>query len=340
MKLVPLREAKYSLEVASLMAEKGSHKILVTGGAGFVGSHVVDAYINAGHTVIIVDDLSTGSKNNINKKGKFYQVSIADQKALEEIFEKERPTIINHHAAQIDVRVSMEKPDKDADINIVGMIHLLECARKWNVQKFIFASSGGALYGEAPDKLPSENDPVHPLSHYGVSKLCGEHYLHLYAHLYNLTYTILRYSNIYGPRQNPLGEGGVIALFTHAMLEGKTPKIFGDGNQIRDFVYAGDVAEANLKAIEKGSGKTINIGNGKTTSINQLFDLLKELSPFQGKPLYQPKREGEIYQSRFSIAFAKNSLDWVPKTTIGEGLKKTMTWQNQQPPSTNVLDKP
>lgn len=312
------------------MSPKRSHKILVTGGAGFIGSHIVDHYIQAGHTVCVLDDLSHGSKSHLHPKVKFYEGSISDFETVETLFKKEKPDIVNHHAAQIDVRISVTQPQQDATINILGLLNILECGQKNKIKKLIVASSGGALYGELEDRLPTEKTPPIPTSHYGVSKFCAEEYVKLYHYLYQIPFTLLRYSNVYGPRQSPIGEGGVVAFFTHAMLTGKTPIIFGDGKQTRDFVYVEDVAIANERALEMGENQTINIGFGKETSILQLFELLKKEIRFTGKVQFKSKRRGEIEKSALAIDFAKKALNWEPKTTLPEGLKKTFAWQKER----------
>ncbi|MDZ4224589.1 MAG: NAD-dependent epimerase/dehydratase family protein [bacterium] len=303
-------------------------QILVTGGAGFIGSNIVDAYLDAGHEVVIVDNLSTGHRANLPKKAKFYEADICDLKTLEKIFKEESFDIVSHHAAQIDVRASVEKPQEDAQINIIGGINLLEMCRKYKIKKIIYAGTGGALYGEMENGKPSdEKSPVLSLSHYGTSKYALELYIQLYARLYGLDFTIFRYANVYGPRQNPKGEAGVVAIFINAMLEGKTPFIYGDGNQLRDYVYVKDVAQANLLALTGGKNETINIGSGKTTSVNQLFDLLKKDIGFIGMPEHKPQRPGEIYKSSLNVDYAKKVLDWSPQSTMEQALKETIVWQ-------------
>ncbi len=302
-------------------------QILVTGGAGFIGSNVVNAYLKKGHRVVIVDNLSTGKLKNIPKKAKFYKADICDFKTLEKIFKKEKFNIVNHHAAQIDVRASLARPQWDAKINILGGMNLLELCHKYRVKKFIYGSTGGALYGEMGKNPPDENSLIRSLSPYGVSKYCLERYLLLYQTLYGLPFTVLRYSNVYGPRQNPLGEGGVIAIFIHSFLTGKTPTIFGNGKQLRDFVFVEDVAKANLLALHRAPNKAINIGCGKTTSILQLFDILKEKFCSDIKPKWKPARRGEILKSGLHIDTAKRVLRWYPSHTLKEGLTKTIFWQ-------------
>ena len=226
-------------------------KILVTGGAGFIASHIVDAYIGKGHQVFVVDDLSSGRREFVNPKAKFYQADIRDSKKIHEIFVKEKPEIVNHHAAQISVRNSVEDPINDAEINLLGLLNLLEEGRTVGVKKVIFASSGGVVYGEAK-KLPTPENyhPLQPLSPYGVTKLASEYYLNFYRETYGIQSIALRYSNVYGPRQNPHGEAGVVAIFALKLLKDEVPIINGDGLQTRDYVYVGDVVSANLKSLE------------------------------------------------------------------------------------------
>src|SRR3989344_4759183 len=291
-------------------------KTLVTGGAGFIGSHVSQRYLNQGHQVVIIDNLSTGREDNIPKGAKFYKADISDLKTLETIFKEEKLDVVNHHAAQ-----------KDATINIVGGINLLELSKKQGVKKFIYAATGGALYGEASQGPSQENSPINPISHYGVSKYCLEHYIDLCSRLYNINFTILRYANVYGPRQNPLGEAGVIAIFIHAMLDGKNPMIYGDGEQLRDYVYVEDIAKANLMALSSGDKMTINLGTGKTTSVNKLFQILGEVLNFKGKPQFKPKRGGEIFRSVLDVGLAKNVFHWNAEVSLQKGLENTVAWQ-------------
>ncbi|MDO8526353.1 MAG: NAD-dependent epimerase/dehydratase family protein [Deltaproteobacteria bacterium] len=302
-------------------------KILITGGAGFIGSNVAEAYLNAGHKVVIVDNLSTGKRENVPAKARFYQADICDASALEKIFDEEKVEIVNHLAAQADVRISVSNPGQDARVNIIGGLNLLELCQKRQVSKIIYSGTGGALYGETLQNSPTEDFSVDPFSHYGVSKYALELYIRLYAHLYKLNYTILRYANVYGPRQNPFGEAGVVAIYIHSMLENKSPLIFGDGKQLRDYVYVGDVAQANLKALDCPPDKTINIGSGVTTSVNTLFEILKKETGFKGQPQYEPKRAGEIQKSSLDASLAKKILGWKPTVSIKEGLQKTLAWQ-------------
>lgn len=246
-------------------------KVLVTGGAGFIGSHVVDMYLNNGYEVVIVDDLSTGRKSNLNPKAKFYHLDIRDPQ-LEEVFKIEKPDYINHHAAQMDVRRSVVDPLFDADVNVRGSIHLLELSRKDDIKHFVYISTGGAVFGE-PVYLPCDEDhPINPICPYGASKHTAEHYLYMYYVNYGLKYTVIRYPNVYGPRQDPHGEAGVVAIFTGQMLSGAQAVINGDGEQERDYVYVKDCARASLLALTiPGEARIYNLGSGKGTTVNEIF---------------------------------------------------------------------
>ncbi len=263
-------------------------KILVTGGAGFIGSHVVDLFVSEGYEVVIVDDLSTGRMSNLNPAATFYQMDIRDPKIVD-VFEKERPDYVSHHAAQMDVRRSVVEPLFDADVNILGSINLIEAARTTGVKRFLYISSGGTAYGE-PQYLPcDENHPVLPICQYGVSKHTVEHYLFLYHLNYGLDYTVLRYPNVYGPRQDPHGEAGVVAIFVGKMLAGEPVTITGDGEQQRDFVFVGDCARGNLLGMNAPVG-IYNLGYGVGTSINQIFDALKEITDYPNVRSMVPRR--------------------------------------------------
>lgn len=302
------------------------HKILVTGGAGFIGSHVAQAYCDEGFSVVVVDNLSTGRKENIPPQALFYKADISDAKALEEIFKKEKPQVVNHHAAQIDVRESVAHPEYDSQINILAGISLLELSRKYGCKKWIYASTGGALYGEVPNLPAKESTPIEPISPYGTSKYCLEKYITLYGRLYGLQYTILRYANVYGPRQIPKAEGGVVAVFINAMMQNNPVTIFGDGDQQRDFVYVEDVANANLLSLHGADQKIINIGTGGTTSVRTLFNLLKKELQYPGAPKFAPKRPGEIVRSVLDPGLAKKLLHWEPSNALNTGLQKTIDW--------------
>lgn len=298
-------------------------KILVTGGAGFIGSHISDAYIDAGHSVTIIDDLSMGVKENINPKAKFYQLDIRDEK-VKEIFEQEKIDVVNHHAAQMDVRKSVDDPMFDASVNVVGVLNLLENCKKFGVKKFIFASTGGAIYGEQDYFPADENHPVRPLSPYGITKLATEKYLFYYEQVFGLPYVVLRYANVYGPRQNPHGEAGVIAIFAKKMLEGGQPLINGDGKQTRDYVFVGDVVRANLLALEYGKSDIFNIGTGTETDVNTLFQKIRWLANSNCQELHAPAKRGEQLRSVLDIKNIRNILDWRPRVELEEGLKLTV----------------
>jgi UDP-glucose 4-epimerase len=302
--------------------------ILVTGGAGFIGSHIVDKLIENNYDVIILDNLTTGNKNNINPKAEFVNADIRDKDLDEKINFKDVEVVI-HQAAQINVRSSVENPIYDGDINVLGTINILEIIRKYNINKIVFASSGGAVYGE-PNYLPvDENHSINPLSPYGLSKYVGEEYIKLYNRLYGIEYAILRYSNVYGERQDPKGEAGVISIFIDKMLKNENPIIFGDGNQTRDFVYVGDVAKANIMALN-WKNEVVNIGTGKETSVNELFNIIKNEIGFKGNAIYDKPREGEVYRIYLDIKKAK-SLGWKPEVGLKEGIKRVVNWMKRLP---------
>ena len=301
-------------------------KILVTGGAGFIGSNIVDELIEKKHKVVIVDNLATGNIKNVNKKAKFYKVSVCDKKKIDEIFKKEKIDIVIHHAAQLDVRKSVEDPCFDADVNIKGALNILEACKNTKVKKIIFASSGGTIYGECGTKAPDEKSFANPLSPYGVAKLSVEHYIKAYSALYGLKYTILRYANVYGPRQDVNGEAGVVAIFIGRMTANKEVFIFGNGKQLRDYVYVKDVVSANIKSLTKGNNEIINIGTQKTFSVNQLVKELSVITNYKNKPVFKPKRNGELFKSFLNISKAKKVLNWEPEVSIKEGLKNTVNY--------------
>jgi len=309
-------------------------KILVTGGAGFIGSHVVDTYINAGHEVVVVDNLFTGNPRNINPKARFYLLDIRAEE-LQKVFEIEKPDVVNHHAAQISVPLSTEKPAFDADINILGLINLLENCIKFGVRKFIFASTGGAIYG-ITDNIPTpETEQPRPLSPYAISKLASEHYIRFYHHQYGLDYTILRYANIYGPRQIPHGEAGVVSIFITAILKNRIPTIYhypdAPEGMTRDYCHVYDVARANLLALEKGSCSVINIGTGTETTTETLYKNILEILRSEGVPVdgrfetprKGPARPGDLPRSALSPQSARELLGWSSEVSLTEGLKTT-----------------
>ena len=301
-------------------------KVLVTGGAGFIGSHVVDIFIEQGFEVIIIDDLSTGRASNLNPAAKFYQMDIRNPQ-VREIFDVERPDYISHHAAQMDVRRSVVQPLFDADVNILGSINLIECAKDFQVKRFIYISTGGAVYGE-PEYLPcDEAHPINPICQYGASKHTVEHYLFMYQVNYGLDYTVLRYPNVYGPRQDPHGEAGVVAIFTGQMLNQKPTVINGDGEQTRDFVYVGDCARANLLAatIDHASG-IFNLGFGKPTSINEIYTTLKKITSYPLTVVHGPAKLGETRHIYLNADKAGKILSWKPTLSLEEGLEKTVSY--------------
>lgn len=306
------------------MAASGKARALVTGGAGFIGSHVVDAYIQAGLDVAIVDSLATGSRANVNPAARLYEVDIRDGEALDRVFATERPDVVSHQAAQASVRGSMEDPPRDAAINVLGSINVLEAARKHGARKVIYAATGGAAVGE-PKYLPVDEDhPVAPLSPYGASKHAVEHYVALYNETFGLDTTVLRYTNIYGPRQDPRGEAGVIAIFAGLMLTGGQPVVNGTGEQERDYVYVGDVARANLLALDRGSGRMFNIGTGVSTSVNGLFDMLAELTGYGEPRQHGPALSGEVFRIFVTNDRARDELGWQPTVELHEGLRLTV----------------
>ncbi len=301
-------------------------KVLVTGGAGFIGSHVVDACLAAGHEVSVVDDLSTGRKINLDEAAVLYQVDIRDAESLRLVFESERPDVICHLAAKADVRESMEKPIEYAQVNIIGSLNLLELSRDYGVRKMVYASTGGAVYGE-PKYLPADEDhPINPLDPYGASKHQVEHYLYIYRKHHGIDYTILRFPNVYGPRQDPLGEAGVVAIWTGQMLKSEQAVIYGSGEQERDFVYVGDIAQANVLALNKGGGQILNLGSGIGTSINEIFDLLKESTGYQGTAEHGPAKEGEVFRIFITNERAKEALGWAPSVALKDGIEKTVAY--------------
>jgi UDP-glucose 4-epimerase len=301
-------------------------KVLVTGGAGFIGSHVVDLYLANGFEVVIVDNLSTGRLSNVNPAAIFYEMDIRSSE-LNDVFIKEHPDYVSHHAAQMDVRLSVSEPLYDADVNILGSINVIECARTYGVKRFVYISSGGAVYGE-PVYLPCDEDHlIMPLCPYGASKHTVEHYLYMYQANYGLNYTIIRYPNVYGPRQDPHGEAGVVAIFIGQMLSGKPIIINGDGNQERDFVYVGDCAQANLLALTRTNESAIyNLGSGYGTSVNQIVDHLKRITGYQLDAIHGPAKVGETRRIYLTADKACRELGWMPTVSLEEGLARTVEY--------------
>ncbi len=299
-------------------------KIVVTGGAGFIGSHVVEAYLAAGHQVTVVDNLHSGKRANVHPAARLVEMDITNP-ALIDLFQAERPQVVNHHAANPSVSLSVRKPVFDAVQNILGTIHVLEAARRAGVSKFIYISSGGAMYGN-PEYLPADEDhPSNPVSPYALSKHTGERYVRLYGQEHGLPWTSLRYANVYGPRQDPLGEAGVISIFCQNLLEGVPPEIHWDGEQTRDFVYVGDCARANLLALESGDGQAYNVGTGVGTSINALFATLVQVTGREVEPRHGPRRPGDARHSYLDCRKIERDLGWRAEVRLHEGLRRT--WQ-------------
>jgi UDP-glucose 4-epimerase len=300
-------------------------KILVTGGAGFIGSWVAEAYIKEGHEVLVLDDLSTGKAENVPEGARFVKCDIRDEDAVRGAFAGFRPDVVNHHAAQIDVRKSVEDPAFDASVNIIGTIRLLESSVRSGVKKFIFASTGGAIYGEPPNIPADEKTPPMPISPYGTSKYAVEKYLEYYRYIYSLDYVALRYANVYGPRQNPHGEAGVVAIFCSRILSGETCTVFGDGSQTRDYVFAGDVASANLCALGSPSG-SYNIGTQIETSVNGLITELEAASGIDFPVKHAEARAGEVGRISLDVRLAGKVLGWAPSVFLAKGIKNTWEW--------------
>ena len=300
-------------------------KVLVTGGAGFIGSHVVDAYLAAGHDVVVVDDLSTGHRENLNPRARFHPLDIQDPRTAE-LLRDERPDVLNHHAAQMDVRRSVADPLFDARVNVLGTIHLLEAARQAGVRRVVLVSSGGAVYGEQDTFPASETHATNPLSPYGVSKRAGELYAFFYQAEYRLPFVALRYANVYGPRQDPHGEAGVVAIFTGKMLRGEPVTVNGDGLQTRDYVYVGDVARANLLALERDVTGPVNVGTGVETDVNTLARLLLEATGSDSEIRHGPTKPGEQRRSVVDARRAGERLGWRPEVALRDGLRQTVAF--------------
>ncbi len=296
--------------------------ILVTGGAGFIASHVVDAYVNEGHRVIVVDDLSTGFKENVNPKAEFHRLDIRSEE-FASVFQNNKIDVVNHHAAQMDVRRSVADPKFDAGINVLGGLNVFEAARTFGVKKVIFSSTGGAIYGEQDYFPADEEHPVRPLSPYGITKLMTEKYLFYYKEVHGIEHVILRYANVYGPRQNPHGEAGVVAIFAKKMLEGEIPIINGDGNQTRDYTYVGDVVKGNLLALGCRGSNIFNIGTGTETDVNVLFEHLRAYLRPSCPERHGPAKQGEQRRSVISYKKIERELGWRPSVELSEGLRLT-----------------
>ena len=306
---------------------------LVTGGAGFIGSHMVDRLLELGYRVVTVDDLSTGKLKNLDPHVAFHHLDIT-QPSISEVFEKEQPDLVFHMAAQTSVNQSTKEPIHDSNVNVLGTLRLLEASRRVGVEKIIYSCTGGALYGN-PETIPCPDDcPIEPVSPYGMSKYVGEQYFRFYHRQYRLDFTSLRYGNVYGPRQDPHGEAGVVAIFATSMLHGKQPQIFGDGSQERDFISVSDVIDANVAAIERGGGLAMNIATGEATSVNRIFELLRGITGYKWDPVHAPGRAGEVYRISLDWSRAAQELGWAPKVALEDGLASTVDYFRESMQST------
>jgi UDP-glucose 4-epimerase len=300
--------------------------ILVTGGAGFIASHIVDSYVQLGHDVTVLDNLSTGRKKNLNPRAKFVQQDLRDAEAMRTLFARQKFEVVNHHAAQIDVRRSVSDPVYDASVNILGVLTLLEECVKNGVKKVIFASSGGAIYGEQDYFPADEKHPTRPISPYGIAKLTTEHYLFYYKTVYGLDYVSLRYANVYGPRQNPEGEAGVVAIFTTRMLAGQPAVINGDGKQTRDYVFVGDLVRASVLALDHNGSDVFNIGTGRESDVNTVFRILNKETGSPCEEQHGPAKKGEQMRSVLDTRKIASALGWKPTVSLEEGLARTVDY--------------
>ncbi|ACA54427.1 NAD-dependent epimerase/dehydratase family protein [Clostridium botulinum] len=299
-------------------------KVLVSGGAGFIGSNLVDKLINLGHNVCIIDNLSTGNINNVNKKAQLYINDILDPN-VSKIFEKEKFDIVYHLAAQIDVQKSIANPIFDSDVNVCGTINIINNCVKYNVKKIVYSSSA-AVYGH-PQYLPiDEAHGIRPISYYGLSKYTAEEYIRVFSNLNNLDFTILRYANVYGIRQDPKGEGGVISIFMNSLFKKQPLYIFGDGSALRDYIFVEDIVDTNIAALSGGGKERFNIGTGVYTSVKELAENMIDIIGLKCNIEYAPARKGDIANSYFNISKAKNKLNWIPKFSLKDGLKKTIEY--------------
>ncbi len=300
-------------------------RILITGGAGFIASHIQDQYLAAGHEVAVLDNLATGQKANLSPKTRFYELDIRDP-GVDRVFAEFKPEAISLHAAQMDVRRSVDDPVYDCQVNGLGMLNLLEAARRHGVKKAIFASTGGAIYGEQEVFPAGESHPTQPASPYGITKLLGEKYLHFYQETYGIESVALRYANVYGPRQNPHGEAGVVAIFALKLLKGEVPTINGDGLQTRDYVFVEDVVRANLLALKPSVRGIYNVGTGIETDVVQVFQGLAQVAGVEAAPKHGPAKAGEQKRSVISAAKIGQELGWKPQIPLAEGLKRTVEY--------------
>ena len=299
-------------------------RILVTGGAGFIGSHTTDALVQAKHEVAVLDDLSSGKPGQVNPAARFFDVDLREEKRVREAVAATRPEVIFHLAAQMDVRRSVADPAFDAQVNVVGLLNLLEAAREHGLKRVIFSSTGGAIYGEQEFFPCDEDHPCRPVSPYGVAKLASERYLFFYKVQYGIDYVALRYANVYGPRQDPHGEAGVVAIFCGKILQAQAPTIFGDGEQTRDYVFVGDVVRANVAALNSAASGAINVGTGIETNVNQLYETLAAAAGFTKPAGHAAQRPGEQRRSVISPERADKLLEWRPQVTLKDGLATTL----------------
>jgi UDP-glucose 4-epimerase len=303
-----------------------ARKILVTGGAGFIGSTITDAFLADGWEVAVVDDLSSGRRENLDPRVRLHVCDVRGPEAARAI-QEERPEVICHQAAQIDVRKSVADPRFDCDVNLGGLLNVMEAAqRSGTVEQVLFASSGGAMYGDTEVIPTPESHPARPISHYGAAKCSSELYLGVYASLYGIRAAALRYANVYGPRQNPHGEAGVVSIFTSRLLDGRECTIYGDGTQTRDYVFVEDVARANLLAAQAGHAGAVNVGTGVETDVNELFALLAGAAGVEASPRHAAGRPGEQRRSCIDPAHARKAIGWTPRTGVAEGISRTVDW--------------
>lgn len=299
-------------------------RVLVTGGAGFIGSNLVDRLVVEGCRVSIIDNLSTGNIDNVNKNAKLYNMDIRDSE-IDKVFELEKPEYVFHHAAQIDVQKSLKDPMFDGNVNIIGTVNILENCRRYGTSKIIYPSSA-AVYG-MPEYLPvDEKHSIKPISYYGISKHTPEHYIKVYSELYGIKHTIFRYANVYGIRQDPKGEGGVVSIFMDKLLKGEVPVIYGDGEQTRDFIYVNDIVEANIKALSHGDNETMNISTNTPVSVNRLYGLMRDIINIKYDAEHKSERAGDIRFSCLDNSKARKLLDWKPRYYLEEGLRKTIDY--------------
>ena len=304
-------------------------RILVTGGAGFIASHVADAFVAAGHQVSVLDDLSSGKRENLNAQAAFYQLDVRDA-AVADVMRRERPEVLCHHAAQMDVRRSVADPVFDAQVNVIGLLNLLEQGRQHGLKRVLFSSTGGAIYGEQEVFPAPETHQTAPLSPYGVAKLASERYLFFYSVAYGISYTALRYGNVYGPRQNPHGEAGVVAIFAEKLLRGEQPVINGHGKQSRDYVYVGDLVRANLAALTSEFSGAVNLGTGIETDVNTIFQHLRTLCGSNAREQHGPAKPGEQMRSVIDSTLAQRVLGWRPQVSLEDGLRETVAFFRAQ----------